>query len=79
MRTSAVKGERLASRGLGVAPSGLTTWRLPSGTAYVLVEPDAGRGPVHVAVVTEGEGLSGLPLTTVPTTVREPVVRMRTE
>ena len=49
------------------------------GSAYVVLEPDAGRGEVHAAVVTTGTGVTGLPLVEVPTTQRRPVVVMRTE
>ena len=73
------RGRRLATQGLSVPPSGLATWALPPDAAYVLLEPDTGRGDLVAAVVASGPGVAGMPLTEVPTTVLQPEVRMRTE
>jgi hypothetical protein len=73
-------GRRLAARGLSVAPTGLATWTLPVGAAYVLVEPDTGRGDLAAAVVWTGPGgITSVPLGPVPTTETQPVVTLRTE
>ncbi len=73
-------GRRLGGRGLAVPPTGLATWALPAGAAYVLLEPDVGRGDLAAAVVSTGPvGVTAMPLGTVPTTETRPVVRARTE
>lgn len=73
-------GSRLAGRGISVPPTGLATWTLPADAAYVLLEPDTGRGDLVAAVVSTGAGgVTAVPLGRVPTTETRPVVRLRTE